>query len=173
MGWEYPKHICGHDGEAIKLGGKHVDRERKLAWIEGNKCPDCRAAEQKEELAKEGLPELDGSAKQLLWANDIRSSAMNTLARIDPLEIKVANPELQDAVAIQECWEFLYDFIRRQESAHWWIEHRNNFGWRDNGKYHFCLVFVTRNQKTLIDAGVVSLAEAVVFMKANPSKIIF
>lgn len=34
-------YCCGHKGQ-VSLYGKHVDRERKIAWMEANKlCPDC------------------------------------------------------------------------------------------------------------------------------------
>lgn len=70
-------HTCGHEHE-YNLFGKHVDRDRKIEWLSGQECPECRRKAE-EEAAKEAtegmeLPELDGSEKQVKWANTIRAS---------------------------------------------------------------------------------------------------
>ena len=76
---------CGHTA-TISLFGKESDRQRKIAWYEENGiCPECykkkiaaerqAAADEAEVAAKEmGLPELEGSEKQVAWANTIRGS---------------------------------------------------------------------------------------------------
>lgn len=69
-------HTCGHDHE-YQLYGKHTERDRKIAWLEGQDCPACKRAAEEEaaKAATEGmeLPELEGSVKQVAWANTIRA----------------------------------------------------------------------------------------------------
>jgi len=72
---------CGHT-ETIQLYGNIEDRERKIKWLsENGLCPDCykkqKAAERAvaiEFIKTECgiLPTLEGSEKQVAWAEDIR-----------------------------------------------------------------------------------------------------
>lgn len=73
-------HTCGHDHE-YQLFGKSNERERKMAWLEKQECPECRrkAEEEAAKAATEGieLPELEGTEKQVKWANTIRGQFIN------------------------------------------------------------------------------------------------
>lgn len=102
MSWQYPKHICGHDGERYQAYGKHVLREKRLAAIEAHPCPDCRKAEAENAAIAAGLPVLSGSPKQIAWASDIRERALRLLS-----------PERTEK-------------IRTEPSARWWIDHRDS-----------------------------------------------
>jgi hypothetical protein len=67
---------CGHT-EIKDLVGKVVDRERKIEWMESQGlCSECYRAEQTQKTTQQsksaGLPELEGSEKQVAWANKIR-----------------------------------------------------------------------------------------------------
>ncbi|MFQ5850909.1 MAG: hypothetical protein ACE5JU_10015, partial [Candidatus Binatia bacterium] len=96
MAWQYPKHVCGHNGERYQAYGHHSGRERQLRAVEARPCPDCR-----KKLAQEsGLPILHGSSRQIAWASDIRERAL----RLAPAE--------------------LADRIRSETSARWWIDNR-------------------------------------------------
>lgn len=66
-------HSCGHERE-YQLYGKHTERDRKLEWLEAQECPACRKAREIER-ATEGveLPALEGSPKQIAWAESIRA----------------------------------------------------------------------------------------------------
>ena len=71
---------CGHEGR-VDLFGKNSEREYKLEQFARNLCPECVAAQRakKEEEAivaakASGLPELDGSEKQVAWATRIRQN---------------------------------------------------------------------------------------------------
>lgn len=72
------KFACGHE-EIIKLYGSHAERERKIAYYqEHGKCSECYKAEKKAEKETEtskieDMPELQGTEKQVSWANDIRN----------------------------------------------------------------------------------------------------
>ena len=100
MAWQYPKYSCGHNGERYQAYGHHSSRERQLAMLEAQVCPECRAATA-EKLAKEnGLPVLIGSPKQVAWASDIRARAMRLLS-------------------VEQI-----DRLRPEATAKWWIDNR-------------------------------------------------
>lgn len=80
-------HTCGHEVE-YQLYGKHTERDRKIEWLSGQECPECRRKAE-EEAAKEAtagieLPELEGSEKQVKWANVIRANFIQA-ARENPV----------------------------------------------------------------------------------------
>src|SRR5690625_6977835 len=71
-------HTCGHE-VTIQLYGKHTERDRKIAWLETQRCRHCEneaankaAAERAEEA---GLPALEGTEKQVAWATTIPDRA--------------------------------------------------------------------------------------------------
>lgn len=104
MAWQYPRHVCGHAGERYQAYGKLDERERRLAAIESRPCPECRKAAADKAAAEAGLPALQGSAKQVAWASEIRERALRLLP---PERMAAARPET---------------------SARWWIDHRNIIG---------------------------------------------
>ena len=68
-------HACGHD-QTHQLFGPHRDRDRKIQWLETTLCSDCWKQSQ-QESAKDAtnelrLPQLEGSEKQVAWAERIR-----------------------------------------------------------------------------------------------------
>lgn len=73
-------HTCGHERE-YQLYGKIRERDGKMAWLASQECPECRrkAEEAAAKKATEGmeLPELEGSEKQVKWANTIRGQFIN------------------------------------------------------------------------------------------------
>lgn len=83
---------CGHT-VTISLYGKESDRQRKIKWYEENGlCPDCykkqieesrkAAAEEAADEAKAlGLAELQGSEKQISWANSIRTAQIEAISK--------------------------------------------------------------------------------------------
>lgn len=90
-------HTCGHEAE-VQLFGKVKDRESKADWMANNPCADCAKAQKaaKNEAAGQiattqaseaGLPVLEGSDKQVAWANTIR---MERLAVLQDLQVKMA-----------------------------------------------------------------------------------
>lgn len=74
-------HSCGCE-RTYNLYGKHTERDRKIAWLAGQECPACRrkAEEEAAKAATEGmeLPELEGSEKQVKWAESIRAQFIQT-----------------------------------------------------------------------------------------------
>ena len=66
-------HTCGHTQE-VNLFGKHTERDRRIAWLETQLCPECKRKQELENAKAQasGLPELTGSEKQIEWAMVIR-----------------------------------------------------------------------------------------------------
>lgn len=111
------KMSCGHT-ETIQLFGKCADRERKIEWLERyGLCEECK----KEQVAKEikkaeeaGLPELEGSEKQIAWAAKIRNGFMPKAK--EALERNSKVPFAKD-------W---YDWFVSQTKASYWIDIRDD-----------------------------------------------
>jgi hypothetical protein len=128
-------HNCGHPS-VEHLSGPHDQRERKIAWLSGQMCPECLQIERAKVAAHMhdhdtamGLPPLEGTDKQITWAAQIRHCAFAEIEKLDR--------ELKDRVicdgegaALAEQLLFELDSIvlpwKQQKYAHWWIEHRSD-----------------------------------------------
>lgn len=124
---------CGHS-DTIQLYGKTKDREWKLASEESKLCPDCWKKHIEEERAREnaeaaeanqaaGLPTLEGTEKQIAWAETIRKQILDALeksviGRVDPEKVK-DNPENF------ERFKKSVELLKRHTDASWWIDNRN------------------------------------------------
>lgn len=75
-------HKCGCE-RTYNIIGKHTERDRKIEWLETQECPECRrkAEDEAAKAATEGmeLPELEGSVKQVAWANTIRAQFIKNI----------------------------------------------------------------------------------------------
>lgn len=111
-------YACGHTGR-VELFGKIKDREWRIEQMEKSNCPDCRHkamdAHSEQKKNERGLLDLEGSPKQIAWANNIREGAYATL---DILYKIVTNP---NAKALVDGWKQKMD---ETTSAKWWIDHR-------------------------------------------------
>ena len=120
---------CGHSG-VVSLVGPTRDRQRKLVWYAAaGLCPECYRATKEEERqrlaaaaaaeAQEiGLRPLNGSEKQIAWAETIRQGRMSTA--YDQL-MGVGQHYPQFVGQIEGCLLWLRD----QVSAEWWIDHHH------------------------------------------------
>lgn len=117
---------CGHTGE-VQLFGKHEDRYDKIAWMEREGlCPECYRKQRQEKrdaetaAAKEvnaELPTLDGSEKQVAWAETIRAKFCAELkAKGFKFEMAETDAKLKSAL----------DATLYNTSAKWWIEIRDS-----------------------------------------------
>lgn len=101
---------CGHE-DRIQLFGKTSEREYRIKQLETEHCTKCREAERAERSAKEAAEfttKLHGSEKQVAWALDIRSNAMQTIK-------KACKPEMLPEVT---------KAVESIDSAAWWIDNR-------------------------------------------------
>nr|DAV68673.1 MAG TPA: hypothetical protein [Caudoviricetes sp.] len=116
---------CGHEG-TIEAFGKAEERERKIKYFEEyGLCPDCykegKKGEEKAFAEKYELPELQGSEKQISWAESIRKEKIEAFEKEKPAIRKGAGDDFA---------EFLNEFADKyykNNSASWWIDHRE---WR-------------------------------------------
>lgn len=103
-------HICGHQ-EDIVVYGKRADREKKIAWLEAQLCAECRAREGAAQGAAKGWAALEGSPKQIAWAEDLRAETMDAIAAL--------KTRTDDEAARKDR---VIKYISGITSAAWWID---------------------------------------------------
>lgn len=126
------KFACGHE-QNVQLYGTHEERERKIWYFENRcECDACKAAaraaaaaEASAKAAENGLPTLEGSPKQVAWAEQIRQEIIaKAEKRID--EVRTASASSSDpryAEALSLADKILQD-LKNNTSAKWYIDHR-------------------------------------------------
>jgi len=126
-------HTCGHD-ETHQLYGPGKDREQRAKWLETILCSDCyrndkqAQREQSQQIAAEnnaesGLPALEGSEKQIKWAETIRASVKSEMDKC--VAELVATEPRNDSETQTKAWA-LEDakIILKQKRAAYWIDNR-------------------------------------------------
>ncbi|MEN6550235.1 MAG: hypothetical protein ABFE07_29675 [Armatimonadia bacterium] len=110
------KHQCGHTSQ-VQLYGSSRDRERKMAWLHQQPCPDCRRAAQATETAKatEDLVTLTGSPKQIAWATKIQAEFL--------ADMKQRTPDTDEG---RTAYSLLKQAVNTKPAAAWWIDNRSN-----------------------------------------------
>ncbi|MFJ2875515.1 MULTISPECIES: hypothetical protein [unclassified Streptomyces] len=139
---------CGHE-ETVQLYGNRRDRDRRAEW-EGNLlCHACGEAErdrqrQEERRAameaaeRQGLPELEGSPKQIEWAVTLRHDLLSELEEFaDRLQMRERRarergkgaPDGDERVAAAgeraRAGRTALAAVREVSAAKWFIDHRN------------------------------------------------
>lgn len=134
------KFACGHE-EVINLYGSQAERERKIAYYqELGKCSECYKAEKKAEKETEAskiedMPELQGTEKQVSWANDIRNKMAAEVVEYIESKVKTdvktfsssfaALNEEQKAFVIRKSEAVAkYATLMTETSAKYYIENR-------------------------------------------------
>lgn len=105
-------HACGHTEEIVVLG-KRADREKKIAWLEAQLCAECRAREGAAQGAAKGWAALEGSPKQVAWAEDLRIETMGAIAAL--------KTRTDDEAARKDR---VIAYLGGITSAEWWIDNR-------------------------------------------------
>ena len=122
MAWRDVNYSCGHI-ERVQFYGPGRERDRKQEWMERGVCPDCYRAQKEEEKRQEneraanlqneiGFAQLNGSDKQIAWANTIRQQTYERL---------VASLRSGDPIH-KTC---LVEALNLETSSKWWIDNRN------------------------------------------------
>jgi hypothetical protein len=126
-------YTCGHTG-VIQLYGPGRDREWHLGVEESKLCPECWQVKREADKLKEnaesaaanqaaGLPQLEGTEKQIVWAETIRKKI------IDGIQTKLVDrvPETAKAEHPEEWAEAVATFkaLQKHSAASWWIERRD------------------------------------------------
>ena len=122
------KHCCGHT-ESVQLYGPTKNREWRIHQMEQELCSECWAAElerRNAENAKKAqemeLPPLQGTEKQVAWAETLRMEFIasyernyaNRPMRVDPMLENCSNDEYAEAV------------LKEETRASWWIDHKDS-----------------------------------------------
>ena len=145
-------YACGHD-ERIELFGKTSERERRIEWLQERPCTECwkkeRAAEAEARKNKEAAMiveklgdeaadavnalsnatcTLEGSAKQVAWAEDIRAKCIaRALDRLRDLAARLpGEATAQQSAALAARCNALASVIANKTSAAWWIDNRDD-----------------------------------------------
>ena len=127
-------HTCGNT-QHIRLFGKNDERYRQIEAMERRKCPECEAAAAQQYAKDQGWPVLEGSAKQISWAADIRlnkiKDAQKKLARFDELLKGVPPESLDKATAELQQMHANFDrFVNKCTNAGWLIDNQHRLDTR-------------------------------------------
>lgn len=116
---------CGHE-ETKDIYGSTKEREKKIWYFEN--CCSCDACIKKvheeanakavEELKELALTELEGSEKQIAWANTIRSTMMKDIENELNKYENASNYDIKKIVLT---------FINMKKSACWFIDNRDSY----------------------------------------------
>ena len=105
-------HSCGHQQEHYIIGEYAADYDRQVARLSRGKCDACRtqattliASQERSALLELGLVALEGSPKQIAWAETIRAKRISVLQRSDDKAVMV---------------------VAQITDAKWWIERRSD-----------------------------------------------
>jgi len=114
------KYACGHL-EVRQVYGSWKERERLIAYLSRQVCPECRHKQEMQEAekleAEYGLPAFEvGTEKQKAWAVSIRAEWLKRM-------IESAEKYGSKAGVVREA---LIEAASTKKSAVWWIEHRGN-----------------------------------------------
>ena len=117
---------CGHDGK-VAVFGPNIARQYKIDQASSGLCPECAAAQRakkdKEAAATakaSGLPDLEGSEKQVAWATRFRQNAINEFAGWGDEDFEVLySDKTKDQV------KELFEAALKQTRATFWINNRS------------------------------------------------
>ena len=110
------QYACGHEVQ-LNLYGPHRERERRLEEAKRMLCPECYRAERRQEDQEAGLPPLEGTPRQVAWAESIRRRLYR--AWREYCEEMGFPPLLDDPQGVLESVRRL---LREENQAKWWIE---------------------------------------------------
>lgn len=105
---------CGCSG-IVQIYGSVDVRTAKAGELRLQKCPACASREAGIRAAEKGLVPLDGSPKQILWAESIRMDASDLYEEL--------HRRCGDNIPHRKELDMLF----MEPSAHWWIQNRNHF----------------------------------------------
>ena len=122
-------YACGHCG-TVRLYGKEEFRRSRLAHYATVDCPDCKRAAKADaeqaavaQAATEAgdLPALNGTEKQITWAETIRAPIALRIAELRrDLATKAANADDDRAALMLEAARV----VLKQRDVRYWIDHR-------------------------------------------------
>lgn len=116
----YITYRCGHKATVQICGTNiHGERERRAARYETIDCPECKAANTVKANKDAGMAALDGSPKQVAWAESIRGEFMSKLDK----ERQGCADHGATAEQLAKI-DTVLAWLKDQKSAAWWIDHK-------------------------------------------------
>lgn len=122
MAWFYGTYACGHNGR-VNIVGKMSERQKKADRYFSRICEECRIKEQKEEAkksaeksAKYEFPELQGSEKQVAWANTIRLEYYERCEKEKSNVDHIITKEVQAKFWIDNRTHLDEDFVKKYDN---------------------------------------------------------
>ena len=111
LGMRRITHSCGHEQEHYIIGEYAADYDSQAAKLSRGKCDTCRtqaasliASQNRTAVQELGLAALQGSPKQIAWAETIRAKRLSALRQHDS----------EAALAVAQVTD-----------ARWWIDRRS------------------------------------------------
>lgn len=138
---------CKKCGEKFqKTAQKSMSSRQAASWVRWaleyyDICPDCefearaeKAAELGQKAVAAGLPKLQGSQKQIVWAEQIRAELLeesrdfisNEREYIEKHETD--ETKRKEKMRILDICEEMLGQMQREAHASWWIDHRHFSG---------------------------------------------
>lgn len=113
-------HSCGCT-ETVELLGKGEERKRRIAALESQPCPACRAAEVN---AEDGFASLDGTPKQVAWAGDLRKRMIREVEGFAAKALAEEGYTEAERDQVRANIDKSIAAIRGVSSAKWFIDRR-------------------------------------------------
>ncbi len=134
------RHRCGHTVLHPFYGDDDFTWADRATQLEQGICRLCAAADQREERRKKavqasyharerGLPPLEGSDRQVAWAETVRLGAFSAIDKVFKWmeqvneEAKREDPDYWHSV--QQGVRRSVAYLEQQRDAKWWIDHRH------------------------------------------------
>ena len=125
---------CGHEGK-IEVYGKADKRNYVVSMKERDLCPECYKKEQQKKISKEtkeiGFPELNGSEKQISWANQIRLNASKDLSDTEKnarqLKLLKLVKRVPAETTIEEIEKEIKNYFETKNEAKEYIDNRGGY----------------------------------------------
>ena len=132
-------YACGHT-DTIQLYGKEADREKRLAYLATIDCPDCYHNKQLQAAKAQtaGLPDLQGSDKQINWATQIRAEVYAALDKYSKLIEADQTAREQGKIVARKMFADFRAAMTAHTDCRFWIDNRGNFGTGDLKSFVIC-----------------------------------
>jgi hypothetical protein len=135
------KHSCGHAAICRFHGDDSHDWDNITARVASETCSVCaksnaslgrenKAAVARIHAEQMGLSPLEGSVKQIEWAENIRQLSLESIKKVSEwmsINGSLAMEEDPDHWdSLKSCVKSVADFLGEQTDAKWWIDHAKN-----------------------------------------------
>ena len=133
-------HLCGHTMLHPFYGDDDFQWPERAAQLAAGHCILCQADERQREQQQRaqqarhwaqahGLGPLEGSERQVAWAETIRQEAWAAIARVqtwsEQVDAQAREEDPDHWQMVREGMARAIDWLAQQQDAKWWIDHRH------------------------------------------------